>query len=106
MSDWVYVPHDTGHGVVGHVETSQGLVLAEVRTTSEIAGDHDEAHERGRVMAAAQEMLATLRNNVAMLIVLQEFLKSGSMTYAAAGLSRYIDESDAAIAKAKGETDE
>ena len=103
FGQWVYVPHDTGHGVVGHVETSQGLVLAEVRTTSEIAGDHDEAHERGRVMAAAEDMLAAL-----------EDIREAFLDWSAA---RNIDtrdrlntslgvQVDAAIAKAKGDADE
>ena len=90
---WVYVPHDTGHGVVGHVETSQGLVLAEVRTTSEIAGDHDEAHERGRVMAAAKEMLAAL-----------ELARDRVLHIEYTEGSHVRMKVDAAIAKAKEET--
>ena len=94
MNDWRYVPGDAGHHTAGFIENRKGEFLAVVRTTSVGYPYYLAAHEHGRLMAAAPEMLAAL----------EEIASDGDDDIPSA-----IAPSDIArqaIAKAKGETDE
>ena len=103
---WVYTPCHEGWSI-GHISDEEGSNLAVVYAPSTIAPMTNEAifaegHKLGRAMAAAQEMLAALE------AIQDEYIEyQYDRKYTMQRLFDAIGEPvNAALAKAKGETDE